>query len=302
MDLVTHDHLPPDAAWAEPPLRDSASAAGLPPALALLSPAAASLVAPLAARAGGDALFPAHALADGHATRLAASLGLDATPWLADRSAVFAMLSRGRTMRAAAQRFFARHPRALGVALGAGLSHPFQWLDTGSNLWIDADLPEVNRLRQRWLPADGARRLNADLDITAPGWWQRLGLPSARHEPPLLLWAEGLVEQFNREQVQTLLWAVGEFAPPGSKLLLDCRAWPLAGRRPSRRGLRPGDAPLRFGLRHAGELTEPHKRLRIDAVHAVLEPQGLRHRALGALFRVAFGTPMWAVYELGLDA
>jgi O-methyltransferase involved in polyketide biosynthesis len=281
MTQLTHHPLPPDTAWPAAPRGRTTAAAPAP-----------SWLAPLLARAQGDRLFPRLAIADAHAPSLLQLAGVDADTARMPRSAVAGVLARTHAMRAAAARFFDRHPRGLGVSLGAGLSHPFQWLDKGSNRWLDVDLPEVAQLRQRWLPAEHPRRHTAQADLAGAGWWQRLGLPSGRHEAPVLLLAEDLVHHLDPAAVQRLLWNVGQYAPPGSMLLLDALAWPLARRL----------GPNGFGLRRSAELAAMHPRLRLDAVHHTFRRHSAWHRVASPLFQVLFGVPGVAVYELGVDA
>jgi len=281
MTLLTHHPLPPDAAWPAPTRGRTTPAAPAP-----------TWLAPLQARALGDRLFPRLAIGDAHAPRLLQLAGVDTDTVRSPRSAVAGVLARTHAMRAAAARFFDRHPRGLGVSLGAGLSHPFQWLDNGSNRWIDVDLPEVAQLRQCWLPPEHARRQTAHADLAGAGWWQRLGLPSGLHEAPLLLLAEDLVHHLDPAAVQRLLWNVGQYAPPGSMLLLDALAWPLARR----------VGPDAFGLRRSAELAALHPRLRLDAVHPTFRRHSAWHRLASPLFQVLFGVPAVAVYELGVDA
>jgi len=262
-------------------------------------------LAPLVARAGGDAMFPRLAQHDAHAPRLLSALDIDPAPWLRDRASVFGVLARTAVFRRRALDFFQRRPCATGLVLGAGLSHYHQWLDNGRNLWIDADLPEVTALRQRWLPVargDGAQRLNVNLDVTTPGWWQRLALPSGRHAPPLLAIVEGLVTGLQPAQVHSLLRAFDEFAPPGTRLLLDSLCWLAVDRRTRRRGAGDAGANVTFGLRRPGELIEPHRRLRLDEVHPVMGPGGSLQAVLEPAFRFFTGVPYYAVYELGVDA
>jgi O-methyltransferase involved in polyketide biosynthesis len=302
MTNALHDTPPPENAWLEAAALGELDAAPSRRALAGLDPVASTLAIPLAARALGDRWFPRWAVGDVHAERVLTGLGIDPGPLVAHRPSVFGVLSRTRCFRERASAFFARHPRALGVALGAGLSHYFQWLDTGANVWIDADLPEVTQLRQRWLPATPVRRINAAVDVSAPGWWQQLALPEGSYGEPQLLLAEGLVMYLEPAQVRALLWAVGQFAPPGSRLLLDAMAWPAVGRAARHPAVRHTGAEFRFGVRRIEELAAAHPRLRLDAIHPVMEPYGLPYNLLGPLMRVCLAVPAYAIYELGVDA
>jgi hypothetical protein len=164
-------------------------------------------------------------------------------------------LRQWRSLRVAraAERFFSRRPGALGVALGTAAP-----LRPDGRRWIDA------------------------VDIGAPGWWWQAGLPHGPFDAPMLIVAEGLLTRLSPERAQALLWAVGEFAPPGTVLLADAAGarWPLA-------------APWCLPQRQA--LCAPHARLRLDGLQRL---PGWRARVL----ELATGVPPWALYEIGVDA
>ncbi len=295
------DRLPADTATVDP---GDADGAGAPEAPASLSAVPSTLAIPLAARAHGDAMFPAHAQHDRHALRLLQALGVDAAPYLADRPSIFGMLARTAVFRRCASEFFEHTPGATGVVLGAGLSHYHQWLDNGRNAWIDVDLPEVTALRDRWLPVDpgaAGRRVNASADLTSAGWWEASGLPSGDHAPLLLAIAEGLVMYLEPEQVRRLLQTFGEQAAPGTRLLVDSFCWLAIGREKRHPSVRHTAARFRFGLRRPDELTRPHPRLHLRAVHPVMEAYGPPYSLLWPAFRWFTGVPFYAVYELGVD-
>jgi O-methyltransferase involved in polyketide biosynthesis len=263
---------------------------------------APTLLMPVVARACGDAMFPQIAVNDAHAPRILARLGADTSACLAGRPTVWSVLARTGIFRRRAAHFFRRHPGAIGVSLGAGLGHYFQWLDNGRNTWIDADLPEVQALREGLLPKAGGRRLEAVLDLTEPGWWDRLGLPSGLYEPPVLLICEGVLTSLAPAQVQAVLREVGERAPPGSRLLVDVPNWLAIGRAQRHPGLRHTNAEVHWGARDWRELTAPHPRLRIDDEHRVMESYGWPYAVIGPVFRFFAGVPLYAVAELGVDA
>jgi O-methyltransferase involved in polyketide biosynthesis len=261
---------------------------------------ARTLLIPLAARARGDAMFPALAVGDSHAARLVAQLGVDIAPFVADRHSVCGVLSRTRLMRAAAQAFFERHPEATGIALGAGLSHYHQWLDNGSNRWIDIDRAPVITLRERWLPASPPRRLNRIADLAEPDWWQRAGLPQDRNSEPLLLLAEGVLMYLEPEQVGRLLWLIGEHAPPGSLLLADCFGRHMVGLEAWHPSVRLTAARFRWGLQAVEDLARPHRRLQLVAEQPVMDPMGAAEAYAASWFRFVTGVPFYSVYLLGV--
>lgn len=257
-----------------------------------------ALLQPLVARATGDAVFPQLAAHDAHAARLLARLGVDAAGLRVGRSALYGELARTRILRNRAAAFLDRHPRALGVSLGAGLSHVFQWLDRGANTWVDADRPEVHTLRQRLLPPHpGGRRLNAACDLSVAGWWQRLGLPSGTYELPLVVLFDGVALDLAAAQTLAVLREIGEQAPPGTRLLIDAPGrWAVR----HTRGRTPG--PLHGRPLTPQALAAAHPRLRVDAVHPVMTGCGLRFRLAEPLHKIVFGLPLHAVLELGVDA
>lgn len=266
-----------------------------------LGAVASTLLIPLAARSHADAMFPAMAVGDAHAARLLAALRADVSAFLADRHSMFGVLSRTRTMRAAAQRLFARHPQATGAALGAGLSHYHQWLDNGRNRWIDIDQPEVIALRERLLPPTAdRRRTNVVADLTEDGWWQRAGLPEGPAAAPVLLLAEGVLMYLAPAQVQRLLHAFGRHAPPGSRLLADCFCRQMTGMDRLHPSVRLTPARFLWGLRDLAELSRPHPRLRLLAEHPVMDAMGLPYALAGQMLRFVTGVPFYGVFEIGV--
>ncbi|MBP8061906.1 MAG: class I SAM-dependent methyltransferase, partial [Polaromonas sp.] len=161
-----------------------------------------TLLIPLVARAFGDDIFPGFAVGDAHAAQALAQLDVDVAPFLSDKASVFGVLSRTRLFRQLAGEFFDRYPQALGVNLGCGLAQYFQWLDRGSNHWLDADVPQVMTMRKRLLPAAGKRHRQASLDLTTPGWWQALGLPERDSRQPVLLICEGVLMYLHAHEVE----------------------------------------------------------------------------------------------------
>ena len=162
----------------------------LPLQRAQLPPVPSTLLIPLAARAHGGRYFPWLDCRDAVAPALLARLDADVNGTLDDLHTVLHVLWRTRAIQEAGRAFFAEHPQALGVNLGCGLTHYFQWLDGGANQWLDADLPEVMALRRPLLPPPCPRTRHADLDLSQPGWWQRLGLPTQHSATPVLLVCE----------------------------------------------------------------------------------------------------------------
>lgn len=273
-----------------------------------LSDAAASLPAvpstlriPLAARALGDALFPAVAVGDAQAARLLAALGDDGSQWLQDRASVYGVLARTRYLRSLARQFLQAHPGARVVNLGCGLSDYGQWLDNGRMRMTDADLPEVMALRRQLLPAPGERHEMRDVDLSRPGWWDALALPQRPTGQPVFLFCEGVLMYLGPEQVQQVLRTFGERAPAGSLLAFDALCWLAQGRAVLHASVGRTAAQFTWGPRRRQELVAPHQRLRLVGHQHVMSGYGWPVAATEQLFEAFWGLPFYALYILCAD-
>ena len=257
-----------------------------------------TLLIPLAARALGDAMFPAKAVHDVYAAQALRSLDTDVSLFLDDRISVYGVLSRTRIFCDLARHFFSRFPDALGVNLGCGLSHYFQWLDQHTNHWLDADLPQVMALRKQLLPAGGKRLRYAEVDISQPGWWARLKLPRQRDGVPVLLICEGVLMYLEPAQVQSVLREFGENAPAGSELLCDTLCWMAVGCAALHPSVRHTQAQFRWGPRRLADFTAPHPRLVVRSEHAVTEGYDFSLSLIEASFRALYGVQMYGITRL----
>jgi O-methyltransferase involved in polyketide biosynthesis len=277
-DMLEADRVPMADAW---PHSDEAMSA---------------LLWPLAARASGDPLFPHLALHDVHAARILAQLGVAAASLCRHRSAIYAEVSSTGIFQSRSAAFLDRHPRALGVSLGAGLGLCFQWLDRGTNAWIDIERPEVLALRQRLLPSGGRHR-NVASDVTRPGWWRRLGLPAGTYGPPVLLWLHQGATDLQPEGLDSALHEIGVHAPPGTRVLVDAPSrWAVRRNRPHATAWLP-NLPGQ-----AGSFALPHPRLRLDATYAVMTGFGWPYTLIQPAHQLVFGRPFHVIAELGVDA
>ena len=260
-----------------------------------------TLLIPLAARALGDAMFPAKAVHDVYAAQALRSLDTDVSLFLDDRISVYGVLSRTRIFCDLARHFFSRFPDALGVNLGCGLSHYFQWLDQHTNHWLDADLPQVMALRKQLLPAGGKRLRYAEVDISQPGWWARLKLPRQRDGVPVLLICEGVLMYLEPAQVQSVLREFGENAPVGSELLCDTLCWMAVGCAALHPSVRHTQAQFRWGPRRLADFTAPHPRLVVRSEHAVTEGYDFSLSLIETSFRALYGVQMYGITRLGVS-
>jgi O-methyltransferase involved in polyketide biosynthesis len=192
------------------------------------------------------------------------------------------ILWRTRWFRQWAREFFAQHPTALGMNLGAGLSDYFQWLNTSTNQWIDADHTRVMQLRQRCLhPHPGAR--DVVLDIRRSDWWQRVQTPhSDASTAPQWIMLEGVLMYWTAAQVRRFLHRLAQQAPEGTCLAFDVIpdwlvGWPI--RVPSLSGR---SAVFRWGIHDVYELASLHPRLQVERVISSPSPWALAVWPVGA--------------------
>lgn len=263
-----------------------------------LPPVCRTLLIPLVARARGGECFPGLACDDTAAAHLIDQLDLDLQPYLQDRATVQNILWRTRVIQEAGKDFFHEHPDSLGVNLGCGLSQHFQWLDQGSNRWLDSDLPEVMALRARCLAADTPRQHHAELDLRTPGWWQRLGLPSGPAHKPVFVLCEGVLMYLQPQQVQAVLAEFAEQAPPGSQMVLDTMSQVGRGMARLHPTVGPTGAQFLWCPASNDELTHAHPRLRLRHSRSVAECYGWLGAVTEACWMPWTGTPMYAMVTL----
>lgn len=293
------DGLLAERASSEPRLSTGAAAPAAQLALSdALSAVPSTLRIPLAVRALGDAMFPAVAVGDVHAAAMLTALGDDGAQWVRDRASVYGILARTRRFRELAAGFLAKHPAGHVVNLGCGLSHYFQWLDNGQARMTDADLPEVLAIRRALLPAAGARHRLLEIDLTAPDWWERLGLPATLDEEPVFLFCEGVLMYLQPDQVQAIFRTFGERAPLGSSFVFDAMCWLVAGRAKRHPSVKHTAAEFQWGPRRLAELTQSHPRLRLADTCKVMKGYGFPYTQIDPVFQALFGVPFYAVHVL----
>jgi len=244
-------------------------------------------------RALGDAIFPQLAVQDRYEREALAALGDDGSRWMKSRTIVYGVLSRTRIFRDLARAFLAEHPAAQVVNLGCGLSQYFQWFDNGQARMLNADLPEVIGWRAKIFAkaSAGERERDAVFDLSEPGWWDRLGLPSEPSGEPVFLLSEGVLMYLRPEQVAAVFREFGERAPAGSVFAFDALWWRSVGQD-------VGEVQYCWGLRRPRDLTAAHARLRLGEIHTVMRGYSLLLSLANGLCRCVFGVPLYAVYTL----
>lgn len=259
-----------------------------------------TLLIPLAARAHGGRYFPWLECVDEVAADLLARLDVDVNAILDDLPTVFNVLWRTQALKDAGRLFFAEHPDALGVNIGCGLSQHFQWLDTGANRWLDADLPEVIALRQQLLPPCCARAGQAEVDLAKPGWWRRLGLPEGSGAAPVWLLCEGVLMYLHPEQVQAVLSEFARYAPKGSHMVLDVLTGQAVGYAAYHASVGPTGAEFLWGINRLTELAAMHQRLVLLREQSAAQGYGWAGLAMDTLWRAWMGASLYGLATLGV--
>jgi O-methyltransferase involved in polyketide biosynthesis len=254
-----------------------------------------TLLVPLVARAQGGAVFPALDPQDRYAQEWLSAVGAEAVTSIGDAQTVVNVLWRTGLIKQLGHGFFARHPKSLGINLGAGLAHYFQWLSNGNNEWLDIDLKEVIDLRQSLVPHTSSRCVNQAMDITEPGWWNRLLLHERDGRQPVLVVCEGILMYLQPFKVNRIIREICENAPDGSELLLDFISPLAVGPTAILKPQEEPDAPFAWGVHNGQEISHVHPRLELVSQHSVSEAYGLAATWAEMYWHMFTGGPLYGM-------
>jgi O-methyltransferase involved in polyketide biosynthesis len=113
--------------------------------------------------------------------------------------------------------FLQRHPAGTVVALGEGLETQFWRVDNGSVRWVGVDLPEVEDLRRRLLPASDRITSRAE-SVTDLGWLEELA------GGPTLVTAQGLLMYLRPQDVDAIVVGIAAALEGGGDFVFDAMA------------------------------------------------------------------------------
>ena len=254
-----------------------------------------TLLVPLAARAQGGAAFPVLDPHDRYAQKLLSAMGTEAQTDLSDVPVVVNVLWRTGLIKQMGRDFFARYPEGLGVNLGAGLAHYFQWLGQNNNTWVDVDLAQVIELRQLYIPPTSSQCDNQAMDITEPGWWQGLSGHQRHSRQPVLVVCEGVLMYLPPFKVNRIIREICENAPEGSELVLDFISPLAVGPTAMLKQQEAPDAPFTWGVHNGHEITHLHPRLELLSQHSVSEAYGLGVHWAEMCWHLFTGGPLYGM-------
>jgi len=114
--------------------------------------------------------------------------------------------------------FICKHPKAIVINLGAGLSTRFSRLDNGTIRWYEVDLPEVIGLRRLFFRETKRYRFVSG-SVTEPSTLEHI----TTGRQPVLIVAEGLFMYFPEEDVRSVFEQLSRRFP-GAEILLEMLA------------------------------------------------------------------------------
>ena len=157
-----------------------------------------------------DSRSPHPILADPMAAEIVRKLGYDCSKFRLSASPIINIAHRAKKLDEIALSFVTRHPRAVGLDLGAGLdTRVFRIAPPPTVDWYDIDFPEVITARQQLLP-DRAHAHVVGADLTGPGWLE--AIPARR---PAVIVADGLLAFLAPEDMVSLLNRLISHFPSG---------------------------------------------------------------------------------------
>ncbi|PUE08012.1 class I SAM-dependent methyltransferase [Limnohabitans sp. T6-20] len=257
-----------------------------------------TLLIPLVARANGGTTFPLLEPNDRYAQELLTAMGAEVKTSGHDAPTFVNVLWRTVLIKELGSDFFSRAPQSPGINLGAGLAHYFQWLGNGKNTWIDVDLEQVIDLRKSFLPDSSSHCLNQAMDITQPGWWNRLPLHKRDHKRPVFVVCEGVLMYLEPCKVRSIIREFAENAPEGSELILDFVSPLAVGPTAVLRHNEETGAPFAWGVHNGLEIAHLHPRLELLSQHSVSEAYGLGASWADMYWGLLMGGPVYGLAHL----
>jgi O-methyltransferase involved in polyketide biosynthesis len=169
----------------------------------------------------------------------------------------FAWIARCIHFDRTIRHFLEKHPNATVVNIGCGLDTTFERIDNGNLLWYDLDLPDVIRLREKFISQSDRRRFIAS-SFLDDGWTHELSVADN-----VFFLAAGVFYYFEAAQMREFFSKIaGRF--PGSEAVFDA-ATPLGVRLSNKVVLKAGgmddNATLKWGLKNASEIRDWDNRI-----------------------------------------
>lgn len=174
----------------------------------------------LCARARAQRQWPEIGFSDQSASLLAQLLGINLRQRLSPLDER-RLIQRSQWFDECCRDFFQRHPRAMCIELGAGLSTRFHRLSDTADwprfTWVEVDLPQVTALKAGVLPTiDNYRLLSADIE--QDDWMNLIGWTSG----PVLILLEAVAQELKGNSLLKLIYQLRQhFGAVEFEIVLD---------------------------------------------------------------------------------
>jgi len=196
---------------AEPNAKPSPEPSG--PVEVELGPVQKTLLIPLLGRAeetrSGRGLIH-----DPKSVEIVDALDYDFDKWRNTGTLVGASI-RARIFDAEVSSFLERHPEGTVVEIGAGLNTRYERLDNGRAQWLEIDLPDSMKLRERFF-SDTERRTMVATDVLQTEWLEQV----SNRPPPYCFVSEAVLIYLDESKVRKVVQNLSTRFP-GALLITD---------------------------------------------------------------------------------
>lgn len=174
------------------------------------------------------------------------------------KSTMLFLMARAFHFDEAIRAHIAKYPKCVVVNLGAGLDTAFSRVGNGEITWIDLDVPEVIKLREKLLPPSLNEHYIAK-SILDFSWMDDV----KEYGDDVFFFAGGLFMYFNEDQIKSILLAIGRKFPDADIIFDNTspKGIMYANQMLQRSGMK--DALLRWGIYDAKELEKWSPRIKL---------------------------------------
>lgn len=126
----------------------------------------------------------------------------------------FEWIARSLHIDRTINKFLDKYPKATIVNIGCGLDTTFERVDNGKLFWYDLDLPDVIKLRKKFI-SESERRIFISRSFLDDSWFSELHI-----EDNVLFMAAGLLYYFEENQIKEIFNKISS-GFPGSEFIFD---------------------------------------------------------------------------------
>jgi O-methyltransferase involved in polyketide biosynthesis len=171
----------------------------------------------------------------------------------------FAWIARSIHIDDTIKQFLIKFPDAVVVNLACGLDTTFARIDNGSVTWYDLDLPDVIKLRKKFI-CDSDRRRTISSSFLDYSWLNKMNIRNN-----ILFIAAGLFYYFEENQIKDFFIKIADTFP-GCEIFFDS-ASPLGVKVANKKVIRDSgmdeSAILKWGIKSAKEIEKWDQRIHL---------------------------------------